>query len=1102
MSNCEEQLFYRALLLSPDQREPFLDDECGNNRQLRQRLALLLEANDRPQTLLDRPVANGILAALPSEDAVETTIGSYVLGEKIGEGTFGVVYVAEQTRPLRRDVALKIVKPGMDSTEILARFEAERQTLALMQHPNIALIFDGGTTPAGRPYFVMELVRGVPITEYCDQHRLSVPERLQLFLAVCGAVEHAHQKGVIHRDLKPSNILVTLRDGMAVPKVIDFGVAKVMAANELDVTISTHCAQLIGTPAYMSPEQAELSNVDVDTRSDVYSLGVLLNELLTGETPHRSDEMRTLRFDELRRVIQEVEPAPPSRALRLLDRKQADSIARPRRTNAHQLQRTCRGELDWIVLKALSKQRNERYQSAGALAADLRRYLSGDAVEAGPPTTVYLLSKFAQRHRRVLGTALAIVVILLAATGISLWQSVRATLAEQNAEELRLTAESRADQARQLLYASDIRLAAGASSRNDITRMHELLAYHIPGPGEPDRRGFEWHYLWKHDAVSSEVIATFDHALYFLALSPDGKWLACCGGADDVALFDAQTFELRRTISSRQGEVNGLAFSRNSRWLATAGDDGCVVLWDLQTGKEIRRIKAHAKLAFQAGFSPDDTILVTCGNEPTIRLWDPLTGASIGTLRHHEDREDRVECLAVSPDGVLAAGSRDHTATLWQLDDRKRVLTDDPVLATGIVGSVAFGGNGDLLVTGTGRGLLSFIDVDPAPVVRMRQSLQDGISAVAVSENATSVLVGDNSGLIQQLSASLHAGSSESDGDAPSISWRWQAHDGSVSSLAYLPGDRGVVSAGSDGRLVRWTRPAGGRMIRLQKLASDLAFVSPTQLIATEKTLRLFDASIRALLHESAPLESDYRILAVAPQVGTLFAATMNRVVSADADDVRTPSLFYESPPGYETRQIAVNRTGTCLALFLYDTNRRQHRVELIDTASKRVSVTRRCDSINTMTFSPDGTTLAFSQNNDICLMNVADGSLEGRLVGHGDSMQALAFSPDGCNLASGSDDRTIRVWDVNEQRQLWMTVAHANSVRSLDFSPDGQTVVSGGDDPYLRLWNWHAGRMLCELPTEAGRLRRVRFSPDGNRLAALTASHHLLILDGTPVEP
>ncbi|MFG0332099.1 MAG: protein kinase, partial [Maioricimonas sp. JB049] len=694
MSTREELLFYRALRLGADERASFLDDACGENRQLRRRLSLLLEANDQQQTLLDEPIASTVLNVTRSEEAVEKRIGGYTLKEQIGEGTFGVVYIAEQTRPVRRAVALKLVKPGMDSAEIVDRFEAERQTLALMEHPNIALILDGGTTSKGRPYFVMELVRGIPITEYCDEHTLGVPQRLHLFLDVCSAVEHAHQKGVIHRDLKPSNILVTVRDGTAVPKVIDFGVAKVMAAHVLDVTISTHCAQLIGTPAYMSPEQAELSNVDVDTRSDVYSLGVLLHELLTGDTPHGRSELRELRFDELRRVIQEVEPSPPSRMLLQQDRQQAGRLARLRGSDAHQLQRICRGELDWIVLKALSKQRDARYQSAGALAADLRRFLAGEAVEAGPPTAMYRLRKMAQRYRQVLITTVCLALILLAGTGVSLWQSIRATLAEQEADRHRreavsnaTLAEAQAEQARRLLYASDVRMAAEASAREDITRMRELLAAHVPEAGQPDRRGFEWHYLWKQNAVSSAVIAAFDHALYFVALSSDGAWLACCGASDDVSLFDARTLQPQRTIDTGQGEVNGLAFSHDSRWLASTGDDGCVAIWDLQSGSEIRRIKAHANLAYQCAFMPDDSILATCGDDPTIRLWDPQTGELLGTLA---GTTEKFECLAISSAGLLAAGSRDHTTRIWHLPDRQHILTDTIKQITGIVGAVTF----------------------------------------------------------------------------------------------------------------------------------------------------------------------------------------------------------------------------------------------------------------------------------------------------------------------------------------------------------------------------------------------------------------------------
>ena len=315
----------------------------------------------------------------------------------------GVVYVAEQTQPVRRKVALKIIKPGMDTKQVIARFEAERQALAMMDHPNIAKVLDAGATESGRPYFVMELVRGIPITDYCDREQLSIPERLELFVLVCRAVQHAHQKGIIHRDLKPSNILVTVIDGAAVPKVIDFGVAKATGAALTERTLYTGFHQFVGTPLYMSPEQADLSGMDMDTRSDIYSLGVLLYELLTGTTPFDQETFRTAAFDEMRRIIREEEPPKPSTRLSSLGATRT-TVSANRKADARHLDRTVRGELDWIVMKALEKDRRRRYETANDFAADVMRYLTDQPVEACPPSAWYPLGKFARRNRVALTT--------------------------------------------------------------------------------------------------------------------------------------------------------------------------------------------------------------------------------------------------------------------------------------------------------------------------------------------------------------------------------------------------------------------------------------------------------------------------------------------------------------------------------------------------------------------------------------------------------------------------------------------------------------------------------------------------------------------------
>jgi len=370
----------------------------------------------------------------PLPEGQGSRIGPYKLLQEIGEGGMGTVFLAEQSDPVRRLVALKIIKPGMDSRQVIARFEAERQALALMEHPNIAKALDAGTTASGRPYFVMELVKGVPITRFCDEQRYTPRQRLELFVPVCQAVQHAHQKGIIHRDVKPSNVLVCLYDGQPVPKVIDFGVAKATGQRLTERTIFTEIGQVVGTLEYMSPEQAELNQLDIDTRSDIYSLGVLLYELLTSTTPLDRKRLKATAMLEMLRIIREEEPPRPSTRLSE-SRDTLPSISAQRQTEPARLTRLVRGELDWIVMKALGKDRNGRYETANGFALDVERYLADEPVQACPPSAAYRLRKFARRHKGTLATVLAILVVSLAGTAVSTWQAVRATRAERKTRD-------------------------------------------------------------------------------------------------------------------------------------------------------------------------------------------------------------------------------------------------------------------------------------------------------------------------------------------------------------------------------------------------------------------------------------------------------------------------------------------------------------------------------------------------------------------------------------------------------------------------------------------------------------------------------------------
>jgi serine/threonine protein kinase/tetratricopeptide (TPR) repeat protein len=437
-------------LESPAERAAYLEQACGQDAQLREEVEQLLQHDRAAGSFLESPASDldATADSCPPGEGPGSVLGQYKLLEQIGEGGFGVVFMAEQTQPVRRKVALKVLKPGMDTRQVVARFEAERQALAIMDHPNIAHVYDGGVTPSGRPYFVMELVKGVPISDYCDLHHLSPRQRLELFITACGAVQHAHQKGIIHRDLKPSNVMVAEPDGTPLVKIIDFGVAKALGQELTDKTLFTGFCQMIGTPLYMSPEQAGHS-LDIDTRSDIYSLGVLLYELLTGSTPFTKKRFHQAGYDEIRRIIREEEPPTPSTRLSELSRPHAPredsvtrsvtttlaSIAAQRHTEPAKLTKLVRGELDWIVMKALEKDRNCRYETANGLAVDLQRYLEDEPVQAGPPSAWYRLRKFVRRNKTKVAAAAAMLALALLGTAVSTWQAVRATRAEQRTKE-------------------------------------------------------------------------------------------------------------------------------------------------------------------------------------------------------------------------------------------------------------------------------------------------------------------------------------------------------------------------------------------------------------------------------------------------------------------------------------------------------------------------------------------------------------------------------------------------------------------------------------------------------------------------------------------
>ena len=479
----EQELFDAAMAMAnPAERDAFLDRACDGDPNLRGRVAKLLAAHTRSESFFQECISDiaTVVQEMPpvseadsflklSEEMVGTSVGRYKLLKTLGEGGCGVVYLAEQEEPVRRRVALKIIKLGMDTRSVIARFDAERQALAMMDHPNISKVLDAGATETGRPYFVMELVDGVKITKYCDDNHLTVVERLNLFVQICQAIQHAHQKGVLHRDIKPSNILITLHDGVPVPKVIDFGIAKVIEGRLTEDTACTSAGQLIGTPAYMSPEQADMSSLDVDTRTDIYSLGVLFCELLTSRTPFDQKTLVQSGLEEMRRTLREDEPPRPSTLLTSLPGAELTVIAAHRRADPLKLIRSLKGELDWIVMKALEKDRRRRYETANALAMDIRRYLNDEPVLACPPSRIYRLQKLAMRNKVVFASGLIVLMTLIAGLGIS----TRFYFKERKGRIEQARLRQMAEQAR----ADELQLQNVVDAREKITQAGVLLSH-------------------------------------------------------------------------------------------------------------------------------------------------------------------------------------------------------------------------------------------------------------------------------------------------------------------------------------------------------------------------------------------------------------------------------------------------------------------------------------------------------------------------------------------------------------------------------------------------------------------------------------------------
>jgi eukaryotic-like serine/threonine-protein kinase len=924
----------------------------------------------------------------------------------------------------------------------------------------------------------------VPITRFCDERQLSPRQRLELFIPVCQAIQHAHQKGIIHRDIKPTNVLVALYDDRPVPKVIDFGVAKAAGLQLTDATLMTGFGAIVGTPEYMSPEQAQLNQLDIDTRSDVYALGVLLYELLTGTTPIDRKRLGQGALFEVLRIIREEEPPRPSTRLSTSDA--LASIAATRATEPSKLAKLMRGELDWIVMKCLEKDRSRRYETANGLAHDLERYLADEPVEACPPSSTYRLRKLAGKYKRSLATAAAFVLLLVAgvvtSTLLAVWattaereanrQRIASRVAEQAALDAKADADKQRDQLSLAAYASGMQLAQRAWNENDVVRARELLEELPKEAAARKLRGFEWHYLDR--LCHSELQTLKGHAarlIHSLAFSPDGQRLAsgCYDGT--VKVWDGSTGKELLSLEGHDAPITCVAFRIDGQRLATGGFDKTVRIWDSMTGKKLLSLEGHAETIWSAAFSPDGQRLASGSQDTTVRIWDCATGKELLSLRGHSGS---VESLAFSPDGKrLASATNQGEERIWDTATGKQLSAHKAQFCSRL--RVAFGPDGRRLASAhSGDSVMIWDDYLPADRPELKDTgwpldlafSRDGRRLASTDEKVVKIW------------------DIESGGKPISL----KGHAAQVWSLAFSPdGDR-LASGSLDGAIKLWEVTEK----EVFSLGSPPGYGESWQVTGDQrmpfesynKVVNIWDPASGEEL-EFVKYHSHWVTgLASSPDGQRLASGSMDGTVRI-RDAATDRELFSLKGHGGPVSCVTFSRDGKRLASSSMDGT-----VKIWDIAIGRVQFTLsgRAGPAYYAAFDPDSRSLASgNMNGSVKIWDCSTGKELFSLTGHVAPVTRVAFSPDGLRLASGSDDNTVKIWNSATGKELFSLKGHTGFVTSLAFSPDGQRLASGSRDHTVKIWDSSTGREVFTIKSE-GSVTCVEFSPDGEHLAATCA--------------